>query len=95
VTVTVLRPFNLDVFAYICRIVAIIYCGLKGKITKVCSYGDLSPSALGLLPYKLVPITILLAKIARIHGISVTYDRALKPYSMSGNLLRPIEYDFS
>jgi hypothetical protein len=70
--VTVFSPLNLDILAYICRIVAVIDGGLKAKIAKICSYGDLCSCALGLLPYELVPITVLLAKIARIAWISIT-----------------------
>jgi hypothetical protein len=70
--VTVFSPLNLDILAYICRIVAVIDGRLKAKIAKICSYRDLGSCPLGLLPYKLVPITVLLAKIARIAWISIT-----------------------
>jgi hypothetical protein len=70
--VTVFSPLNLDILSYIGGIVAVIDGGLKTKIAKICSYGDLGSCPLGLLPYELVPITVLLAKIARIAWISIT-----------------------
>jgi hypothetical protein len=82
-----LSPLHLDIFAYIGCIVAVIYCRLKGVITVIISYSCLSSTAFGFLPYKLVPVAIFLAEIASIGWICITYNRALKAYSMGRNLL--------
>ena len=39
--VSVFGPFNLDIIAYICRIVSVIYRRCKAVIAKIVSYGDL------------------------------------------------------
>jgi hypothetical protein len=75
--VSVFGPFNLNILAYICRIVSVIDLRYKAVIAKIVSYRDLSRSRFAFLPYKLVPVFIDLAKIARILYLSVTGDRAL------------------
>jgi hypothetical protein len=44
--VSVLGPFNLDILAYVCRIVSVIDRGYKAIIAKIVSYGDLGSCGL-------------------------------------------------
>jgi hypothetical protein len=44
--VSVLGPFNLDVIAYVCRIVSVINSRHKAVIAKIVSYGDLGSCGL-------------------------------------------------
>jgi hypothetical protein len=44
--VSVLGPFNLDILAYICRIVSVIDRGYKAIIPEIVSYGNLSRCSL-------------------------------------------------
>jgi hypothetical protein len=75
--VSVFGPFDLNIFAHVCRIVSIIDLRYKAVIAKIVSYGHLSRRRFAFLPYKLVPVFINLAKIARILHLSVTRYRAL------------------
>jgi hypothetical protein len=75
--VSVFGPFNLDILAHICRIVTVINSRYKAVIAKIVSYRYLCRCSLTFLPYKLVPVFIGLAKIARILYLSVTRYRAL------------------
>jgi hypothetical protein len=75
--VSVFGPFNLDILAYIGRIVSVIDLGYKAVIAKIVSDRHLRRCRFAFLPYKLVPVFIDLAKIARILHLSVTRYRAL------------------
>jgi hypothetical protein len=73
----VFGPLNLDIFADVGRIVAVIDFRRKGIIAEIVSYGHLRAASLGLLPYQLVPVVISLPEITSILRVGVTYYRAL------------------
>jgi hypothetical protein len=75
--VSVFGPFNLDILAHVRRIVCVIDLGYKTVIAKIVCDGHFGRCRFAFLPYKLVPVFIDLAKIARILHLGVTRYRAL------------------